>query len=245
MIKKNVFITGTNKGIGKAILLEFAKEKANIFAHTRKETPEFISLLEDIRKKYDITVTPVYFDMLDTQKMKDEIKNLYKNKVHIDILVNNAGMALLGLFQMMSITKVKEVFNVNFFSHLELTQLVLKSMTKRKSGCIINVSSISGIDLKEGNTAYGSSKAAISAWTKVLSKELARFNIRVNAIAPGIIDTDMTASIEQGSKEDSSINFLMNRKGTPKEVADVVLYLASEKASFINGQILRIDGGEK
>ncbi len=241
---KNVFVTGTNKGIGKEILTQFAIKGANVFAHARKETPDFLLFIEELRKEHQANITPVFFDMTDSVKMKEEIQKLYKNKNYIDILVNNAGVAHGAFFQMTSVSQIKEVFDINFFSHMELTQLILKRMTQRENASIVNISSISGIDLKEGNCAYGTSKAAMIAWTKVLSKELARYKIRVNAIAPGLTDTQMATMMENKAGAEMTNSSLMKRLGTPKEIAEVVLFLSSDNSSFINGQIIRADGGE-
>lgn len=240
---KNIFITGTSRGIGKAILIECAKNRANILAHARCETEDFLKFIHQLATQYNVSINPIFFDMTDSKKMKEQVGQIIKNKVKIDILINNAGIAHGGLFQMTPIEKIKEIFNINFFSQMELTQLVIKSMTRNKCGNIINLASIAGIDLKKGNSAYGTSKAAVIAWTKVLSKELSDYNIRVNAIAPGLSNTNMANLMETKAGEEMVQKSLMKRLGTPEEIANVAVFLASEKSSFINGQIIRVDGG--
>ena len=240
---KNIFITGTNRGIGKAMLTQCAKGGANIWAHARSESDEFLELINNLSSAYNVSISPIFFDMTDVKLMKEKIRNMLKKGDRINVLINNAGIVHGGFFQMTPISKIREVFDVNFFAHLELTQLILKFMIKNENGSIINIGSIAGLDLKEGNCAYGISKAAVIAWTKVLSKELARYNIRVNLIAPGLIDTSMAGLMEPKAGRQMIQDSLMKRLGTPEEIANVAVFLASEKSSFVNGQIIRVDGG--
>lgn len=240
---KNIFITGTNRGLGKAILVECAKNGANIWAHARTKSDEFLEFIQEQSEKNGVQIYPVFFDMTNSEEMILEIQRLLKKKIKFNVLINNAGIAHGGLFQMTTINKIKDVFEINFFAHLQLTQLLLKAMVRNSDGNIINMASIAGLDLKEGNCAYGASKAAMIAWTKVLSKEVARYNIRVNAIAPGLSDTDMSNLMEKKSGAEMIQQSLMKRLATPEEIANVAVFLASEKASFVNGQIVRVDGG--
>ena len=140
-------------------------------------------------------------------------------------------------------SKLREVFEINFFSQVLITQYVAKWMQKRKSGVIINMASIAGIDGMAGYTAYGSSKAALIYFTKTLSKELATSGVRVNAVAPGLINTEMAKQMEEKAAEKMLEQNGMRRLGNPTEVADLVLYLSSDSSSFINGQVIRVDGG--
>lgn len=240
---KNIFITGTNRGLGKAMLIECAKNGANIWAHARCANDEFLQFVKDLSLQYNTSILPIFFDMTDSVKMKEKIGKILKTRTKIDVLINNAGVAHGGFFQMTSINKIKEIFNINFFSQLELTQLILKSMVRNRGGNIINISSIAGLDLKEGNAAYGTSKAALISWTKVLSKELAKYNIRVNSIAPGLSNTNMVNLMETKAGAEMIQQSLMKRLGKTDEIANVAVFLASEKSSFVNGQIIRVDGG--
>jgi 3-oxoacyl-[acyl-carrier protein] reductase len=172
--------------------------------------------------------------------MKNEVSKLFKDDVAIDVLVNNAGVAHGGLFQMTPMKVIRDVFDVNLFSHMELTQLVLKQMVKRKSGAIINVASISGIDLARGDCAYGVSKASLIAFTQVLAAEVGIYGIRVNAVAPGFTDTDMVKWVDDQS---IILDNAMNRLARPDEIAKAVHFLASDNSSFINGQTIIINGG--
>lgn len=240
---KYALVTGATGGIGRAIVLTLAKNGANVIAHARKETPAFLAQLAEIETTYGVSVLPVYFDMTDSVAMKEAIRGLAHAKIAVDILVNNAGMAHGGLFQMTSMAKVREVFDVNLFSHMELTQLLLRPMIKRQCGAIVNIASISGMDLKLGNSAYGVSKAALIAFTKTLAAECGEHGVRVNAIAPGLVDTEMAGLMEDHAAREMIAGSAMKRLGTPDEIAETVVFLASDHATFINGQVMRVDGG--
>ena len=188
-------------------------------------------------------ITPVYFDLSDEASIKEGMKFILKEKKPIDILVNNAGMAHGALLQMTSMPVLKDVFQVNFFSQILITQAISRVMMRQRSGSIINISSVAGLDGNQGYTAYGSSKAALALATRTIAKELAPYNIRVNAVAPGLVETHMMDLMEKNAKESMIGTAAMNRPGRPEEIAQMILFLADEKSSFVTGQILRVDGG--
>lgn len=241
---KTAFITGTNRGIGKEMVEEFAKNGADIIAHARKETPEFLTFLKEISEKYGVKTHPVFFDMTDAEAMQNTVRQVIADKIPVDVLVNSAGVAHGGLFQMTSMTKIREVFEINFFAHLQLIQLLLRYIIKRGKGSIINFGSVLGLDLPEGSCAYGVSKAALIAFTKTLAAECGQYGVRVNAVAPGLIDTDMAKQMEKHAEEKMLEECAMKRLGKPEEIANTVIFLASDASSFINGQVLRVDGGK-
>jgi 3-oxoacyl-[acyl-carrier protein] reductase len=240
---KVALITGCNSGIGKAIVEIFAQNGASILACARKESEDFIQFINFINTKYNCTIAPLYFDLTNEIELKNRVKQLVSNKKRIDVLVNNAGIAHGGLFHMTSISKIKEVFEINFFSQLLLTQFVSRIMVKHRKGSIINITSIAGIDGLPGYSAYGTSKAAFNYATKTIAKELAEHGVRVNAIAPGLTETKMADLMEYSAKESMINSSAMQRLGKPIEIANTALFLASDLSSFITGQVIRVDGG--
>ena len=241
---KNVIITGCNKGIGKATLEGFAKYGANIFACVRSNSSEFKKFISTLKKKYKVKIYVIKLDLLKKSSISNCVNEIYKINKNIDILVNNAGMLFNSLFQMTSEKQLQEMFQVNYFSQVYLTQIISRGMTKNKTGNIIFVSSTSGINGDYGRFAYSSSKAAILSTVKTLSKELSNYNIRVNAVSPGLTETDLMLS---NTKEDiikSEIKKIsLKRIASTNEIADTILFLASEKSSYINGQNIVADGG--
>lgn len=240
---KNVFITGTNRGLGKAFLEEFAKRGANVIAHARQETSEFKGMCSDISTKYGVSIDPVFFDMTDTNTMKSVIKDLFLKKIPVDVLINSAGILYSGMFMQTPVSKFKEIFDINFFAQLELTQLILRIMMRQKSGSIINIASIGGLITYEGQIAYAASKAALISWTKNLSAECGRYGIRVNALALSLMDTGKKEEMSSKEIEYFEQHTVLGRIGTAQDAANAAVFLASDEASFINGQIIRIDGG--
>lgn len=241
---KTAVITGSNRGIGKATLERFAMHGANVFAHARKETEEFKDVCKKTSEKYNVSIVPLYFDVADEDAVKEGIKEIAKTVKYIDILVNNVGVVNnVKLFQMMNIQEIREQFEVNFFSHLLITQLISRFMIRRRKGSIINISSCAGIDGNTGMLDYVSSKAAIIGATKRLAIELGAYNIRVNSVAPGLTETEMGNKMDEKLLEDMLRKLVIKRKAKPEEIADAIVFFASDMSSFITGQVMRVDGG--
>ena len=240
---KTALITGCNRGIGKAMAEKFASEGANLICAIRKENPAFKAETDTWAAIYGVKIDFVYFDLIDEEGIKAAFKELSKEKRTIDILVNNAGIPAGGFLLMTSLTKIKEVMQVNFFSQILITQQVTKMMMKQKHGAIVNMSSVTALGNQGGWTAYGSSKGAMISFTRTAARELAAFGIRVNAVAPGLIDTQMGGEMDEKYQADMINRADLGRKGTPEEVANLVCFLASDEASYMTGQIIRIDGG--
>lgn len=242
---KNAIITGASKGIGWATVEVFAQNGANVFACARKRTEDFERSLEDLSQKYKVTATPVYFDVTDEVAVKEAVKRMGKDSSSLDILVNNAGISIERLMGMTSLQFVRETMDVNYLAQVQLSQLVSRYMMKQKCGSIVNVASVAGIAPEKGGLAYGSSKAAVIFSTCTMALELAEFNIRVNAISPGFIATDMWAKRSDDLKEKIRKQTPLNRQGKPQEVANVILFLASDLSSYMTGQNIIVDGGRK
>ena len=242
---KNAFITGCNRGIGKAILGKLMSNNANIYCAVKKKDSGLSECLERYNKASGSRAEIIELDLSNGKHIKDSIKILYERKEKIDILINNAGIAQGSIFEMTSIDTMKDVFEINFFSQLTLTQLLLRFLKKSDAACIINIGSITGLIPEIGNISYGSSKAALMFATKIMANELARHNIRVNAIAPGLINTDMLDQMDSKSIDTILDQSFLKKIGEVEDIAALVLFLASEAAKLINGQIIRVDGGMK
>lgn len=240
---KTVLVTGSNRGIGKSIVEKFVEEGANIIACARKETPEFLEFISNLSQKYNVQIDTLYFELLDENSIKEAIKALYSKKTKIDVLVNNAGVVSMKLLQMTSMDELKDIFQINFFAQVQITQGISKLMMRHKSGTIVNLCSVGGLDAFPAYTSYGCSKAAMAYFTKTMAKELAPYNIRVNAVAPGLVETDMQSDLTDKANNEVLSRTALNRSAKAEEIAESILYLASDKASYITGQIIRIDGG--
>lgn len=236
-------ITGCNRGIGKEAVRLFAERGYNLICCIRKENEDFSAFISELKDNNKIDADILYFDMTDEDSIKDALKPILKGRRQIDVLINNAGIATGGFLQMTSMKQLKEVFQINYFSHVLITQLITKLMMRQKSGCIVNMGSVAGLDNFAGYTAYGASKAAMMSFTRTIARELAPYNIRVNAIAPGLTDTGMAGQMEEKAWKEMVERTDMNRLGRPNEIAQMMLFLASDEASFITGQVYRVDGG--
>lgn len=240
---KTAIITGCNRGIGKAIMEAFAANGVNIFACVRKESPEFSALVAELTNKAGVAITPVYFDLADSEQVKTGIRAVTAAKQRIDVLVNNAGVGAGSFFQMTSLPDLKNVFEINFFSQILITQGISRYMSRFKAGSIINVASTAGLIGEAGMISYGSSKAALIFATKTMATELGATNIRVNAIAPSITKTDMFDQMEEKARNRLIESSALKRPATAEEIAGVALFLASDLSSYVIGQVLRVDGG--
>ena len=245
LIGKNAVITGCLQGIGRATLNMFASNGANVWACSQYPTEEFESCCVELSKTHDVWIKPVYFDLLDKEQIKEGLRAISADKKPIDSLVNIAGMTKDSLFHMLSTDLMKTIFEVNFFSQMVITQFITKLMMRNGKGSVINISSISAIDGNAGQLAYSASKAAIIGATKTLSVELASRGIRVNAVAPGVIDTEMNKIVPKDVITKHLSNMSLPRMGEANEVASTIVFLASDLSAYMTGQIIRIDGGLK
>lgn len=240
---KIAVISGSNRGIGKSILELFAKNKCKIYACARNSTKDFLDFITDLSSKYAVEIEPIFFDFNESNSIKEAAKDILTDTDSIDIIINNAGIAHGSLFQMLSSEKINELFQTNYFSQIQFTQLLIKKMIKNKCGSIVNIGSTSGLVGDRGTVGYGSSKAALMYASKAMASELGRYNIRVNSIAPGITNTDMSNQMDEKAVEKALSNISLSRLAEPSEVAQVALFLSSQMSSYISGQIIRVDGG--
>lgn len=239
----NVIITGANRGIGKALLDAFASSGYNIWACARKSSTEFELTISSIAKKYGVWIKPIYFDLSNQDDLEYGLLQIISSKESIDVLINNAGVSNVGLLSQTKIEEIESLFAINYFAMLRIIQKVSKRMTRQRKGIIINMGSTAGIDPQPGKIAYGSSKAAVIMMTKCLAKELGPLGIRVNCIAPGPVETEMIHQYSDEMLRQLASESSLRRLGRAEEIASVALYLASDQASYINGEIIKVDGG--
>lgn len=240
---KNVIITGARRGIGRAATELFAENGANIWACARIKDDGFEDEMQKLAERCGVWIKPLYFDLIDEEQTKEVVTGILKEKLPIDVLINNAGEMQFSLLQMTSLQMMKDMFQINFFSQMLVTQLVSRMMIRQRSGSIVNISSFIGLDAEAGGLAYGASKASMALSVQVLSKELAGHGIRVNAVAPGLTETDMLEYVGADVRQRIAESVDMRREGSPREIAEAIMFLASDKSSYITGQVIRVDGG--
>ncbi|MDR2464925.1 MAG: 3-oxoacyl-[acyl-carrier-protein] reductase [Streptococcaceae bacterium] len=234
---KNVLITGSARGIGMSLALQFAKQGANIVLNGIEDTPT--ELMEEI-KALGVNVTYAHGDISKFEEAGAVIKTA-EEFGPIDVLVNNAGITKDNLLIRMTEADFEKVLKVNLVGTFNMTQQMVKLMMKRRSGAIINIASVSGLIGNVGQANYAASKAGVVGFTKTVAREVAARGITVNAIAPGFINTEMTAVLSDKIKESMTANIPMKRFGETEEIAQAALFLAN--ASYVTGQVLNVDGG--
>jgi 3-oxoacyl-[acyl-carrier protein] reductase len=227
---KSAVITGANRGIG-------------LWACARRPDEAFEADLARLAEVHGVRIRPVYFDLADAEGVKAGAGEIVAAGEPVDVLVNNAGVIFTALFQMTPMARMKELFDVNLFAQVAFTQTLVKAMSKR-GGSIVNLSSSAAIEGNEGRAAYAASKSAMISFTKVIARELARYGIRANAIAPGLTRTEMMeSSTSEAGMQATLARIALGRVGRPEEIANTALFLASDLSSYVTGQVLRVDGG--
>lgn len=240
----NVMITGANRGLGKAMVKAFAENGYNVWACARKYDKELEEDLALLAQRTGTQIVPVYFDLTASEEIISGVKSIMSSKKNIDVLINNAGITYAGhLMTMTPLDEIRKVYEVNVFSQIQIMQYIARKMMRQKSGCIINICSVGGIEPTPESVAYGSSKAALIWITRSLSRELGAFNVRVNGIAPGVFDTDMGHYRNDKELAEVFDRMAIKRMGKPEEAAAAALYIASPAAAFMTGQIVVLDGG--
>tara|TARA_B100000614_G_scaffold125936_1_gene112537 strand:+ start:937 stop:1674 length:738 start_codon:yes stop_codon:yes gene_type:complete len=235
---KKVLVTGASGGIGKAIALELSSSGADLCLTGRNK-----SELENLQKIIGVNCQTVISDLSNSEGINNLADQAQEIMGQIDILVNNAGITKDNLFMRMSEDDWNEVINLNLNSIFKLTKLLIKGMIKRRYGRIINITSVIGVAGGAGQSNYSASKAGIIAMSKSLAQEVGSRSVTVNSIAPGFIETNMTAELSDDRKEDILRSISLGRLGKPDDIAGAVCFLASDKASYITGQTIHINGG--
>lgn len=239
---KTAVVTGGSRGLGRAICLELAKGGANVvlcYAGNEAAAGETVAACEALGAK----ALAVRCDVAKADEVKALMDAAVQAFGQIDILVNNAGITRDGLLMMMKETDFDAVINANLKGTFLCMKAVSRLMMKQRYGRIVNLSSVVGLRGNAGQVNYAASKAGVIGMTKSLAKELASRGVTVNAVAPGFIDTDMTAAMPQAAREATLASIPMGRMGAPEDVAKAVAFLASDQAAYVTGQVLAVDGG--
>lgn len=240
---KVVLVTGSSRGIGAATIKEFASRGCNVVINYVNSEKDALQLKNDIINKYHVQALTVKADVSNEEDVKRMIDLIINNFGKIDILVNNAGISLDNGFHEKTAEEFKKVLNVNLIGPYLVSKYASIYMMERKSGKIINISSTNGIDTNYPYSIdYDASKAGVISLTQNLAKEFAPY-INVNCIAPGWVDTDMCKNLDDSFKQEEINKIYLKRFAKPEEIAKVIVFLASEEASYINNTIIRVDGG--
>mgnify|MGYP000961376528 CR=1 FL=1 len=239
--EKVCLVTGAGRGIGKEIASLFALEGAVVYAADVQQD-KLEEWVAQFVKNSNCIIIPISLDVTDSTAVKNTIMLIKKQQNRLDVLVNNAAIITYELLGMISKDTMRKMFEVNVFATIELMQYSSRLMERNNSGSIINIASIVGAKGAAGQLSYAASKGAVISATKSAAKELASKNIRVNAIAPGMISTDRFTSVMNEHFSDRSANIRMGRLGSPIDVAKACLFFASEQSEYVTGQVLGIDG---
>lgn len=242
MIKNIILITGSTSGIGYATAELAAQRGWTVILQGRNEE-KLAAIQADFRAKYDTDIYTLAYDVRDVDAVKKAFITIKKKVGALHAIVNNAGIMDDALLGMLKPEQLTNTFDVNTNAAIYHMQFASRLMMKQKQGAIINVSSIMGVSGNAGQVAYSASKAALIGATKSASKELAPYNIRVNAVAPGFIETDLTNNLTEEVIKEKLATIKMKRAGKATEVASVILFLASDDASYVTGQVIGVDGG--
>lgn len=239
---KVALVTGASRGIGKACAIALAKAGYKVAVNYASNDAAAQATVAEIEAVGSEAIA-IKADTSDLKAVQDMMRTVVKTYGKIDVLVNNAGICMDELVLMMNADTIDKCLDINIKGYLYCAQQAALKMFSKKKGCIINVSSVSSVFANEGQTVYSSTKGAVNAMTMTMAKELAPRGIRVNAVAPGFIATDMVDQIPEEIQEKNKAKIPVGRYGTPEEVADVVAMLASDACAYITGQVIVIDGG--
>ena len=238
---KVALITGAGKGIGRKTAERLAEEGAIVYV-TDYVDGMLDGFATELSCNNGTKVIPLYFDVRDEPAARKAVMQIKKEQGRLDVLVNNAGIMRDNVIGMIGSQLIQDVFSINVFAVINMIQLANKLMCRQKSGSIINISSIVGIEGAAGQLVYSASKGAVAALTKAAAKELAPNGIRVNAVAPGLINTGLLQAIGEDKIQENLKGIKMGRLGEPIDVANVIVFLASDLSTYVTGEIIGIDG---
>ena len=238
---KIALITGAGRGIGRVIAEQFAQDGATVYVNDL-QIGDMEEWAADCSARNKVKVVPICFDVTDSSAMKSALMTIYKTEGRIDCVVNNAAIIANQKLGMVTKALLEKIYSVNVFSLIDMLQIASRLMTRTGGGCFVNIASITGVVGSPGQVAYSSSKGAVIAITKSAAKELSPQQIRVNAVAPGITETDMMKAVPREVIEPMIERIPLRRLGQPEDIANAFVFLASDEASYITGVILSVDG---
>lgn len=243
MLKGKVaVITGGTRGIGNAIAKKFAENGAALAIIATSNSDKAQAAIEELKRNgSDVKLYPC--DIKNAEQVASVSEEILADFGGVDILVNNAGITRDNLLPSMSITDIDDVIDINLKGTMYVTRSFIRNFIKKKGGNIINISSVVGLMGNKGQTNYAASKAGIVGFTKTVAKEYGRKNVRCNAIAPGYIATEMTAQLTEAQTDELKKQLPLARLGAPEDIAELALFLASDKSSYITGEVIKVDGG--
>lgn len=239
---KVAIVTGASRGIGRAIALELASNGASVIINFSKDEKGAKETLEKIQENGGYAIIKAW-NVGNYEASKEAVESIIEKFGKIDILINNAGISKVGLFMDMELEDWNKIIDTNLKGVINMSHLLIKPMLRSGEGNIVNISSIWGISGASCEVLYSATKGAINTFTKALAKELALSNIRVNCVAPGVIETDMNKWLSEEEKKDIIEEIPYGRFGDVREVAKAVSFLSSSDSSYITGQVLTVDGG--
>ena len=237
---KTALVTGGSQGIGAAIALKLAELGANIVIIDRKEATDLVNKIE----KYGVKAITVLADISNFQEAQNTIDSVLREFTSIDILINNAGINQDSVIWKMTEEQWDNVISVNLKGYFNYIRAVSAVFREQKSGKIINITSINGLRGKFGQTNYSAAKAGIIGMTKTIAKELGKYNVNVNAIAPGLIETEMMKNADESVRENAKAEIVLGRFGQAEDIANLAAFLSSDLARHITGEIIKVDGGQ-
>lgn len=240
--KKNALVTGGSRGIGRATAIELSKEGANVIITYNSNEEKAKEVIKEVEKN-GVKGLAIKADVSSEEDVKSVMKTIKSQFDSIDVLVNNAGVTKDNLLIRMKSEDWDKVINTNLKGVYLCTKAVVRGMMKKRYGKIVNIASVVGISGNAGQGNYSASKAGVIGFTKSIAKELGSRGINVNGVAPGFVETDMTEVLSEDIKEQSLKLIPLNRFAKPEDIANVVVFLCSEKANYITGQIINVDGG--
>ena len=241
-MKKTVLITGCNRGLGKAFMNAFAADGYDIIALVRNMSSDFEETIKALRQQ-GTDVFPVFVELTDRMALQNKLHDIIAMERPIDVLINNAGINVCKPIFFMEYEEIEKSFQVNYFAPFLLMKEISSLMVRQGYGNIINISSVTSLETMPAGAAYNASKAALNYLTMSSAQELAQFGVRVNAIACGVINSDMFAELKPEVQKKNLKRVAVKRTAEYNEITNTALFLCSDKASYITGQVIRVDGG--